>query len=170
MYAHEIVARISDRLKTYITGLEIARFPDKPGDYRLRHPRGALLVHYAGSMEEKVRLPRFAVRVVARFERDALRFLEAARLILNGWQAPGFSRLVFLGDEFVEEKQGVWAYDIAFTVPLPAALAAGGAITDRLEALTAGLWALDFSAPRPRIVDENGAELTDELGDHLTWQ
>lgn len=170
MYAHEIVNHIADRLKAHITGLEIAPFPGRPGDYRLRHPRGALLVHYAGSEAGKARLPRFAVRVVARFERDALRYLEAARLILNGWQAPGCSRLVFLGDEVVAEKQGIWAHDIAFTVPLPFALAEGGAMTARLEALTAGLWALDFTTRRPRIVDENGDELTDEMGDHLTWQ
>ena len=68
MFIHEIVENVTARLKAHITGLEIARFPDKPGDYRLRHPRGALLVHYAGSEADKARRPRIAIRAVARFE------------------------------------------------------------------------------------------------------
>jgi len=135
MYAHEIVNHITDRLKTYITGLEIACFPDKPGDYRLRHPRGALLVHYAGSEVDKGRHPRIAIRAVARFESDALLILEAARLILNGWQIPGLSRFEYAGDEFVEEKQGIWEYDILFTTASPAAPVSEDRLKEKLEEL-----------------------------------
>jgi hypothetical protein len=170
MYAHEIITRITNRLKEHVSSVEIVPCAKAPDDYRLRHPRGALLVHYPRSENDRGRRSRFAVRAVARFEGDALLFLEAARLILNGWQIPGCSRFVFSGDEFVDEKQGVWAYDIAFTISTPAAPVAGDAITNKLTALTAGLWVLDFTTQTFRILDENGNELTDELGDHLTWQ
>jgi hypothetical protein len=135
MYAHEIVAKVTDRLKDYITGLEIAAFPDKPGDYRLRHPRGALLVHYAGSEADKARRPRIAVRSVARFEGDALFFLEAARIIINGWQIPGCTRFEYAGDEFIEEKQGIWEYDIVFTTATPAQPVAEGEVKKKLQEL-----------------------------------
>ncbi|NMC74374.1 MAG: hypothetical protein GYA56_08485 [Geobacteraceae bacterium] len=135
MYVHEIPDCITDRLKTYITGLEIAPFPDKPGEYRLRHPRGALLVHYAGSEAPNPRRVRIAVRVVARFVGDALRFLEAARLIITGWQIPGCSRFEYAGDEFVEEKQGIWEYDIIFTTSSPAAPVGEDRLRDALREL-----------------------------------
>lgn len=135
MFIHEIVAKITERLKDHITGLEIAAFPDKPGDYRLRHPRGALLVHYAGSEADKGRRPRIAVRTVARFEGDALLFLEAARLIITGWQIPGCSRFEYAGDEFVEEKQGIWEYDIVFTTSSPAAPVGENRLREKLTEL-----------------------------------
>lgn len=135
MYVHEIVDHITDRLKAHITGLEIAPFPDKPGDYRLRHPRGALLVHYAGSEAPNPRRPRIAVRAVARFEGDALLFLEAVRVIIHGWQIPGCSRFEYAGDEFMEEKQGIWEYDIVFTTSTPAPPVAEGDIAKKLQEL-----------------------------------
>jgi hypothetical protein len=115
MFVHEIVENVTTRLKAHITGLEVTGFPDKPGDYRLRHPRGALLVHYEGSDADGPRRPRIAVRAVARFEGDALLILEAARLIITGWQIVGCTRFEYAGDGFVEEKQGIWEYDIVFT-------------------------------------------------------
>jgi hypothetical protein len=135
MFVHEIVNHVTGRLKAYITGLEIATFPDMPGDYRLRHPRGALLVHYAGSDPDKGRRPRIAIRAVARFEGDALLFLEAARLIVNGWQIPGCSRFEYAGDEFVEEKQGIWEYDIVFTTSSPAAPVGEDRLREKLTEL-----------------------------------
>jgi len=135
MFIHEIVAKVTDRLKAHITSLEIATFPDKPGDYRLRHPRGALLIHYAGSGVDKGRHPTIAIRAVARFEGDALLFIEAARLIINGWQIPGCSRFEYAGDEFVEEKQGIWEYDIVFTTTSPAAPVSEERLREKLTEL-----------------------------------
>jgi len=135
MFVHEIAEKVTARLQAHITGLEIARFPDKPGDYRLRHPRGALLVHYAGSEAGGARRPRIAIRAVARFEGDALLILEAARLIINGWQIPGLSRFEYAGDEFVEEKQGIWEYDILFTTTSPAAPVGEDRLREKLTEL-----------------------------------
>jgi len=135
MYVHEIVDKIVERLKAYITGLEIKPFPAEPGKYRLMHPRGALLVHYAGSNAEKGRQPVLAVRAVARFEGDALLFLEAARVIINGWQIPGCSRFEYDGDEYLDEKQGTWEYDIMFRTSTPAPPVAEGQIREKLTEL-----------------------------------
>jgi hypothetical protein len=72
---------------------------------------------------------------VARFEGDALLILEAARLIINGWQIPGLSRFEYAGDEFVEEKQGIWEYDILFTTTSPAAPVGEDRLREKLTEL-----------------------------------
>ena len=44
-----VVARLKEKLPT----LAVEYFPEKPAEYRLNHPKGALLVSYAGSRFDK---------------------------------------------------------------------------------------------------------------------
>ena len=45
----QIIDAVVERLKVKLPQLAVEYFPDRPAEYRLNHPRGALLVSYLGS-------------------------------------------------------------------------------------------------------------------------
>jgi hypothetical protein len=48
MLISQIEQKIIERLKEKIKDLHIEGFPDKPQQFSLIHPKGAILVHYQG--------------------------------------------------------------------------------------------------------------------------
>lgn len=48
-----VIDAVVARLKEKLPGLSVEYFPEKPAEYRLNHPVGALLVSYAGSRFDK---------------------------------------------------------------------------------------------------------------------
>nr|VFK16267.1 MAG: Gp37 protein [Candidatus Kentron sp. LFY] len=117
-----ILARLKERFPT----LSVELYPDNPGNYRLKHPKGALLVRYMGSryggtrdMGLLVQERRLAVEITI-FMR-ALHgdggigeVLEAVRLCLAGFAPEGFGKLRPLGDGFQAEDGGLWRYAVDF--------------------------------------------------------
>lgn len=128
----EIEREIIARLKEKIQNVAIEAFPEKPAEFRLIHPKGALLVHYAGSdfLEPKTtdivyqeRRVQFAVTVVMRHLRThegAYAYLDAVRIALAGFQLPGCTKMYPVKEEFIGEENGIWQYGIAFVIKMPA--------------------------------------------------
>jgi len=119
---------IIEKLKSEIPNFLIEGFPDKPSEFILIHPIGAILVHYQGSnysnsqsigyinQENK---KEFAITVVTRDLRSnngAYKMLDKVRSILTGFQIPGCSKLTPTKDGFISEKAGIWQYGINFTL------------------------------------------------------
>ena len=103
-----VVARLREKLPT----LAVEYFPEKPAEYRLNHPKGALLVSYAGSRFDKpndigaVIQPQtiqLCVTVVFRQlngKQGAVDLLDVVRRM---------TREVFIG-----EVKGLWQYALDF--------------------------------------------------------
>ena len=49
MSINDIENQIIERLKSKIKDVQVQGFPEKPSEFRLIHPIGALLVHYQGA-------------------------------------------------------------------------------------------------------------------------
>jgi hypothetical protein len=122
----EIITAIGDRLRKQQPGLAIEFFPEKPSEYRLNHPRGALLVSYAGSRFGEVsdtgfvaqrREVRVTITVVMRQlngKGGAVDAVDAVRATLFCWRPPDCQRLQLVDERFLGEAAGLWQYAVDF--------------------------------------------------------
>ncbi|KVJ19552.1 Gp37 family protein, partial [Enterobacter asburiae] len=112
-----VVARLKEKLPT----LAVEYFPEKPAEYRLNHPKGALLVSYAGSRFDKpndtsaviqAQTIQLCVTVVFRQlngKQGAVDVLDVVRRILGGYTPPNCRRRIWLTREvFIGEVKGLW--------------------------------------------------------------
>lgn len=127
----EIEEAILIRLKAKIQGLQIEGFPEKPYEYKLIHPKGALLVSYAGSTYSEPkstdivvqdRKMEFDITVVIRNLRTyegAYAYLETVRIALTGYRIKGCSKIYPVKEVFVSEDAGIWQYVITLALTMP---------------------------------------------------
>lgn len=128
----DIEQTIIERLRAKTQGLLIEGFPEKPSEYKLMHPKGALLVSYAGStfsepkptdivfQERKV---EFDITVAMRHLRNhegAYAYLDAVRIALTGYRIAGCSKMYPAKEEFLNEDNGIWQYAMTFAMTIPA--------------------------------------------------
>lgn len=119
---------IIQKLKTEFPELYVEGFPDKPEEFILLHPIGALLVHYQGSnfstseafgcitQENK---KEFSITIVTRNLRSnngAYEYLDKVKEVLTGFKPDECSQLYPTKDGFVSEKGGIWQYAINFNL------------------------------------------------------
>ncbi len=119
---------IIEKLKTSFPEVLVQGFPDKPSEFILLHPTGALLVHYQGSnytnsnalgfisQENK---KEFSITIVTRNLREnkgAYEYLDSVKSILTGFSPDGCSKLMPTKDFFISENAGIWQYGINFSL------------------------------------------------------
>lgn len=128
----DLETRIVNRLKAKITDVAVEGFPEKPSQYTLTHPKGALLVHYHGSaygpnkatdIVHQDRRPQFEVTIVMRQLRahgGAYGYLDLVRAALAGFKPiDGAKKMRVVRDQFISETDGIWQYAIRFETELP---------------------------------------------------
>ncbi len=128
MNIKEIENSIIEQLKTNFPEILVQGFPDKPSEFILLHPIGALLVHYQGSnytntealgfvtQENK---KEFAVTVVTRNLRThngAYEYIDKVKTALSGFSIDECYSLLPTKDYFISENKGIWQYGINFTL------------------------------------------------------
>lgn len=105
------------------TELAIEPYPEKPSEYQLLHPKGALLVFVQGSRYGNysngamLRSTRFIVTLLLRnFKQHqaAYDWIDAVQLLLFGFIPDGWQPIKAVSDQFVSEESGVWQYDLVF--------------------------------------------------------
>lgn len=114
-----VVARLKDRMPD----LAVEYFPDKPSEYRLNHPRGALLVSYLGAKYQEpidtsavVQPATIKLTVTATLRQlngkdGAVAVLTRLRSALIGYKPPNCRRKVWaLAEQFLGETAGIWQY------------------------------------------------------------
>lgn len=123
--------QIIERLKSKIPELHIEGFPEKPAEFRLVHPKGAILVHYQGGnySEQKAlavivqdKKLEFSITIVIKHLRThegAYGYLDRVRNILTGFKPEGGNKMIPVKDEFIGEDNGIWQYSINFTTVIP---------------------------------------------------
>lgn len=119
---------IISKLKTSFPEVNVEGFPDKPSEFILLHPTGALLVHYQGSnysnseafgsitQENK---KEFSITIVTRNLRSnngAYEYIDKVKAVLSGYKIDGCSQLMPSKDNFISENSGIWQYAINFTL------------------------------------------------------
>lgn len=126
----QLESAIEAKLKAALPELEVAQFPEKPEEYQLLHPLGAVLVQYEGSAYgsnkvstgavAQVRTARFAITVLLRNLRGAAGCYEIMQRIntaLHGLVIAGaISAVSLVAEHFVSETEGVWCYAQTVTV------------------------------------------------------
>ncbi len=118
-------------LKSKFSNLLIQGFPEKPQEFVLLHPVGAILVHYQGgsystsdslfTLTQEKNL-EFAITVITRNLRaneGAYETLDKVRETLSGYQIIGCSKLTPTKENFISEINGIWQYEIRFKITTP---------------------------------------------------
>ena len=119
---------IIERLQTSFPEILVDGFPDKPSEFILLHPVGALLVHYQGSnytttqalgFVTQVNQKEFSITIVTRNLRNnngAYEYLDKIKAELSGFQIDECTSLIPTKDFFISENKGIWQYGINFTL------------------------------------------------------
>src|SRR6266481_1931121 len=139
------IATIEDaivtRLRSQISSIEIAHYPDRPETWRMTHRVGAALVMYKGAHYGDLldtaatiqqRKLEFEISIMMRDlgwtvgSPGAYTIIEAIRTALTGYQVPGCRKMYPVSEKFVKrDKQGgVWTYASTFAVSTVAVEAA----------------------------------------------
>lgn len=128
MNIREIENSIIERLKTVFPEVLVEGFPDKPSEFILLHPIGALLVHYQGSNYTNSEAlgcivqdnkKEFAITVVTRnlrFNQGAYEYIDNVKSALTGFQPDECSKLIPTKDYFISENSGIWQYGVNFSL------------------------------------------------------
>lgn len=131
MSIKQIENDIVAKLKENFGELLVEGFPEKPNEFTLIHPIGAILVHYRGGVfgvtnainflnqEKKM---EFAITIVTRNLRSnngAYEILEKVKQVLCGFRANSCSKLTPTKEGFLSEINGIWQYEIVFSLTAP---------------------------------------------------
>jgi len=127
----EIENQIIERIKSRIQDLHIEGFPEKPSEFRLTHPKGAILVHYQGGnyseskslgyMVQDKKL-EFSITVITknlRSHEGSYFYLDKVRQILTGYRPDNCSKMQPIKEDFISEDNGIWQYSINFSLTTP---------------------------------------------------
>lgn len=124
----EMLDAIEKRLKAKLPALAVEYYPEKPEDYRLNHPRGALLVSYAGSQFGEsvdagcmVQPRKLTVSVTVLLRQlhgkgGAVDVMDLVRQALVGFRPPDCRKMRAAGDQFQGENAGIWQYVVSFSM------------------------------------------------------
>ena len=128
MNIRNIENAIIERLQISFPEILVDGFPDKPSDFILLHPVGALLVHYQGSnytttqalgFVTQVNQKEFSITIVTRNLRNnngSYEYLDKVKAELSGFQIDECTSLIPIKDFFISENKGIWQYGINFTL------------------------------------------------------
>lgn len=120
----QIIDAVVGRLRVKIPQLVVEYFPDRPAEYRLNHPKGALLVSYLGSQFDTTvdvthiaqpRTVKLSVTVILRQlngKGGAVDVVDAVRLALVGFRPPDCRKVWALSEKFLGETAGLWQYAV----------------------------------------------------------
>ena len=128
MNIREIETSIIDKLKNSFPELLVQGFPDKPSEFILLHPVGALLVHYQGSnytnsnsfssiIQDNKK--EFSITVITRnlhANQGSYEYIDKVKTILTGFKIDECSKLMPIKDFFISENNGIWQYGINFSL------------------------------------------------------
>lgn len=128
MNIREIEDSIIKKLKKEFPEVKVEGFPDKPSEFVLLHPIGALLVHYQGSNYTSSQAlnfitqdnkKEFSITIITRNLRSnngAYEYLDKVKSVLTGFKIDECSQLMPTKDNFISENAGIWQYALNFTL------------------------------------------------------
>ena len=131
MTINNIENSITEILKEKFPELHVEGFPEKPSEFRLLHPKGAILVHYQGGnysetkslaciyQDKKLEFSITIVMKHLRTHEGAYEYLDKIRQILTGYKPENCTKMYPIKEEFISEDSGLWQYSINFVTTTP---------------------------------------------------
>ena len=131
MNIREIENSIITKLQEKFNDFQVTGFPEKPQEYILLHPIGAILVRYNGGsysnsneiwVISQTKKLDFAITIVTRNLRSnngTYETLDKVQKALCGYKIDGCSKLIPQKEMFISENNGIWQYEINFTLTTP---------------------------------------------------
>ena len=128
MNIKEIETSIIEQLKTSFPEVLVQGFPDKPSEFNLLHPIGAILVHYQGSIYTNTEAlgfvtqenkKEFGITIITRNLRThngAYEYIDKVKSAISGFKIDECTSLIPTKDYFISENKGIWQYGINFTL------------------------------------------------------
>lgn len=128
MNIRDIENAIIKKLKISFPELLVEGFPDKPAEFILLHPIGAILVHYQGSnytnsnsfssiIQDNKK--EFSITIITRnlhSNEGSYEYIDKVKTILTGFKINECSELMPIKDFFISENNGIWQYGINFSL------------------------------------------------------
>ncbi|MCW5223518.1 hypothetical protein D5041_07890 [Verminephrobacter aporrectodeae subsp. tuberculatae] len=120
----QIIDAVVEHLKVKLPQLAVEYFPEQPAQYRLNHPKGALLVSYLGSQFSTTvdvtyiaqpRTVKLSITVILRQlngRGGAVDVLDAVRQALVGFRPPDCRKVWIVSEKFLGEAAGLWQYAV----------------------------------------------------------
>lgn len=123
---------ITNRLLSWagLADFQVEPWPEKPENYSLDSPNGALLIAYKGSnyggpipsdVVAQNRAMEFEIRILVRSLRDhsgGYSVIEEVRKAITGWVPEGATRSAYpTKDGFLSEENGIWTFVVDIAVP-----------------------------------------------------
>ncbi|NLR73579.1 Gp37 family protein [Leeia aquatica] len=120
----QIIDAVVARLKVKLPQLAVEYFPDQPGEYRLNHSKGALLVSYPGSQFTdpvdltcivQPRVVKLSITVLLRQlngRGGAIEKVDEVRRALVGWRPMDCRKTWAVSEKFLGESAGIWQYAV----------------------------------------------------------
>lgn len=117
---------IIEQLEDNISDLKVEGFPEKPNEYQLLHPKGAVLVSYTKSIFDEqsgfesiqqTEEMEFAILLMVRGLRDkngAYTYIDTIKDALTGFQPTGCTKMFPTDIGFLKEENAVWYYTMGF--------------------------------------------------------
>jgi hypothetical protein len=131
MHIAEVENQIIEKIKENVPELHVEGFPEKPSEFRLTHPKGAILIHYqSGNYSQPKSIGyivqdkkmEFSVTVVTknlRSHEGAYFYIDKVRELLSGFKPDNCSKMQPTKENFLLETAGIWQYAINFTLTTP---------------------------------------------------
>lgn len=130
MAINTIETDIINTLKAAITDLQVEGYPEKPAEYSLIHPIGAILVAYDNSefintatnagMIYQLENMRYSLTLMVRNLRDkngAYAYIDTIKETLTGYAPTGCKKMYPANIAFLNERNSIWQYTMTFIVP-----------------------------------------------------
>lgn len=119
-----ILQDLQSHLAGKLNDVEVRLFPDEPHHYRFMHPKGAVLIGYAGSDFEmaddtnaivQTRKMTFSLTVFGRgvhHDAGAITLLDRLRLAITGYKPIHSNKIHLVNERYLSQDGGAWQYEL----------------------------------------------------------
>lgn len=119
-----ILDDVRAKLRDKLPDIEVDLFPDHPSSYRFIHPKGAVLIGYAGSDYEmpddtqaivQTRKPILSLTIFGRgvhHDAGAIALLDRVRHAIAGHKPKHCNKIHLVSERYLNQDGGAWQYEL----------------------------------------------------------
>lgn len=120
----DILGDVRSKVRKELPDIEVDLFPDNPNSYRFMHPKGVVLIGYAGSDYEmtddtfgivQTRKLTFSLTVIGRGvhnDAGAVALLDRVRLVITGCKPKHCNKIHLMAEKYLHQDGGAWQYEL----------------------------------------------------------
>lgn len=120
----DILGDIKTKLRKDLADVEVDLFPDNPNSYRFIHPKGAVLIGYAGADYDhtddthaivQTRKLTLSLTVFGRgvhHNKGAISLLDKVRAVITGFAPKHCNKIHLINERYLHQDGGAWQYEL----------------------------------------------------------